>query len=341
MIDYRYIFSGCDFPTALKIFDEFNKKSSASLHLGGFALKIFFMKILISGASGLVGTHLIPVLEAKGYEIFKLVRKTPRGADEIQWDAKTEFSDTEQAKLENFDAVVHLAGDNVASENWSDDKKRRIRESRVVGTRALVDALKKTENPPKTFVSASASGFYGDRKDEILTEESAKGAGFLPDVCDEWEAEARKAEEFGARVVNPRIGVVLAKDGGALEKMLTPFKLGVGGVIGSGKQWMPWIALDDLIGVIVFALENENLTGAVNTIAPEIVTNEEFTKTLGKAINRPTILPIPAFAIKLLYGEMGETLLLQGQRMTPKKLQDAGFEFQFPNLEGALKHVLE
>ncbi len=284
---------------------------------------------------------MIPVLEAKGHEIFRLVRKTPRGADEIQWDAGKGFSDAEQGKLENFAAVVHLAGDNVASENWSDDKKRRIRESRVVGTRVLVDALKKAENPPKVFVSASASGFYGSRKDEILTEDSAKGAGFLPDVCDEWEAEARKAEEFGARVVNPRIGVVLAKDGGALEKMLTPFKLGVGGVVGSGKQWMPWIALDDLLGVIIFALENEDLKGAVNTIAPEIVTNEEFTKTLGKAINRPTILPIPAFAIKLLYGEMGETLLLQGQRMTPKKLQEAGFEFQFPNLEDALKHVLD
>jgi hypothetical protein len=298
------------------------------------------MKILISGASGLVGTHLIPVLEAKGHEIFKLVRKTPRGADEIQWDAKTDFSDAEAAKLENFDAVVHLAGDNVASENWSDDKKRRIRESRVVGTRVLVDGLKKVKHPPKTFVSASASGFYGSRRDEILTEESAKGEGFLPDVCDEWEVEARKAEEFGARVVTPRIGVVLAKDGGALDKMLMPFKLGVGGVVGSGKQWMPWIALDDLINVIVFALENEDLKGAVNTISPEIVTNEEFTKTLGKVISRPTILPIPEFAIKLLYGEMGETLLLQGQRMIPKRLQDAGFEFQYPNLEDALKHVL-
>lgn len=298
------------------------------------------MKILISGASGLVGTHLIPVLEAKGHEIFLLVRKTPKNANEIQWDAKTGFSEKEQARLEDFDAVVHLAGDNVASENWSADKKRRIRESRTVGTRVLVDALKATKNPPKTFVSASASGFYGDRKDEVLTEESAKGMGFLPDVCDEWEIEARKAEEFGARVVNPRIGVVLAKDGGALDKMLTPFKLGVGGVVGSGKQWMPWIALDDLLNVIIFALENAELNGAVNTISPGIVTNEEFTKALGAALSRPTILPIPEFAIRLLYGEMGETLLLQGQRMIPEKLQDAGFEFQYPKLETALKHVL-
>jgi uncharacterized protein (TIGR01777 family) len=299
------------------------------------------MKILISGASGLVGTHLIPTLEAKSHEIYKLVRKTPKDASEIQWDAKTGFSDAEQTKLENFDAVVHLAGDNVASENWSDEKKRRIRESRITGTRVLVDALKRCANLPKIFVSASASGFYGDRKAEILTEESPKGEGFLPDVCDEWEQEARRAEDFGARVVSPRIGVVLSKDGGALEKMLTPFKLGVGGVVGSGKQWMSWIALDDLINVIHFALENAELKGAVNTVAPNPVTNGEFTKTFGKVINRPTILPIPAFAVKLLFGEMGETLLLQGQRLIPKKLQDAGFEFEFPNLEDALRHVLD
>jgi len=298
------------------------------------------MKILISGASGLVGTHLIPVLEAKGHEIYSLVRKTPKGENEIQWDAKTGFSEKEQARLEDFDAVVHLAGDNVASENWSAEKKRRIRESRTTGTRVLVDALKKTQSPPKIFVSASASGYYGDRKDEVLTEESAKGEGFLPDVCDEWEQEARKAEEFGARVVNPRIGVVLAKDGGALDKMLTPFKMGVGGVVGSGKQWMPWIALDDLINVLVFALDNAELKGAVNTISPGIVTNEEFTKALGKALSRPTILPIPEFAIRLLYGEMGETLLLTGQRMIPEKLQNAGFEFQYAKLEDALRHVL-
>jgi uncharacterized protein (TIGR01777 family) len=297
------------------------------------------MKILISGASGLVGKHLIPTLQAKNHEIHKLVRKTPNSADEIQWDAETGLTETERAKLENFDAVVHLAGDNVASENWSEEKKRKIKESRTVGTRVLVDALKTLRNPPKHFVSASAIGFYGNRGDEILNEESAKGEGFLPDVCSDWEDEIVKAEAF-ARVVFLRIGVVLAKDGGALEKMITPFKFGVGGTVGSGKQYMSWIALDDLIKIFHFALENETLHGAFNAVAPNPVSNEEFTNTLGKVLNRPTVLPVPEFAIKLLFGEMGKTLLLQGARVVPKRLQNAGFDFEFTNLEDAMKHVL-
>ena len=297
------------------------------------------MKILISGASGLVGTHLIPTL-TKGHDVFKLVRKAAQNADEIQWDAVKGFGETEQIKLENFDAVVHLAGDNVASENWSHEKKRKIKESRTTGTRVLVDALSKTQNPPKHFISASAIGFYGDRADEICTETSAQGAGFLPEVCHEWEAEALRAESF-ARVVCMRIGVVLAKDGGALEKMLTPFKFGVGGIVGSGKQWMSWIALDDIVSIINFLLENENLRGAFNLTAPNPVTNEQFTKALGGALGRPTIMPIPEFAIKLMFGEMGETLLLKGTRAVPARLEDASYKFKYLNVEDAMRHVLE
>jgi uncharacterized protein len=299
------------------------------------------LKILISGASGLVATHLIPTLKAKGHSVFKLVRKTAKLSDEIQWDAEKGFAESEQAKLEKFDAVIHLAGDNIAEGSWTAEKKKRLRDSRVIGTRVLVDALKNTQSPPKIFISASAEGFYGDGKDEILTEASPKGEGFLADLCNDWEIESHKAKEFGARVVNPRIGLVLTKDGGALGKMLTPFKFGVGGAFGSGKQWMSWIMLEDLIRIIHFALENENVSGPINATAPNPVTNEAFTKTLGKVLNRPTFFTVPEFAIKLMFGEMGENLLLRGTRVLPKRLTDMDFKFEFTDLENALKYITE
>jgi uncharacterized protein (TIGR01777 family) len=298
------------------------------------------MKILISGATGLVGKHLIPTLEAKGHEIFSLVRKAPKNEREIQWDAETGLNENEQGRLEDFDAVIHLAGEPIA-QTWTKEKKRALRESRVQGTKNLVNALGKTKNPPKHFISASAIGYYGNREDEILTEESAPGEGFLPEMCVAWEAEARKAADFGARVVFLRTGIALSKDGGALAQMITPFSFGVGGVVGSGKQWMSWIELDDLISVINFTLENERARGAVNATAPNPATNETFTKTLGEVLNRPTFIPIPEFGVKFMFGEMGETLLLQGNRVLPKKLEDLGFTFKYPELKEALKKAME
>jgi uncharacterized protein (TIGR01777 family) len=299
------------------------------------------MKILISGSTGLVASALIPILQSKNHEIYKLVRKIGNQTNEILWDAEKGFSEQNEGKLNGFDAVINLAGDNVASERWTPEKKRRIRNSRVLGTRHLVEALRKQQSKPKIFISASAIGFYGNRGDEILTEDSQKGEGFFPEVCTEWEAEALKAKDFGARVVLLRIGIVLAKEGGALKKMLLPFQLGLGGVVGSGKQWMSWIALEDLVRIIVFVLENNSVEDAINCTAPNPVTNYEFTKTLGKVLSRPTILPIPSLAIKFLFGEMGETLLLEGNRVLPKRLQDLGFEFHFSNLEDALRGILK
>lgn len=298
------------------------------------------MKILITGASGLLGENLQKSFLAKGHELLLATRHKPKKDNQIYWNIEKGFRDEDFARLEMLDAVVHLAGETITG-RWSEEKKKKIRDSRVFGTRSLVDAFAKLANKPKVFVSASAVGFYGDRNDEELTESSAAGDTFLAKVCTEWETEARRAEDLGIRTVLVRTGIVLAKEGGALGQMLTPFKFGVGGVVGSGKQWMSWISLEDEIEIFNFALENESVRGAINATAPNPVTNEEFTKTLGEVISRPTILPLPEFAVKLVFGEMGDALLLDSTKVLPKRLKDYGFNFKFENLKDALEDAVK
>lgn len=298
------------------------------------------MKILITGASGLLGENLQKSLLSKGHELLLATRHKPEKDNQIYWNIEKGFREEDFGKLETVDAVVHLAGETITG-RWSEEKKRKIRDSRIFGTRSLVDAFSKLANKPKVFVSSSAIGFYGDRADEELTESSAAGDTFLAKTCAEWEAEARRAEDLGIRTVLVRTGVVLAKEGGALGQMLTPFKFGVGGVVGSGKQWMSWISLEDEIEIFNFALENENVRGAVNATAPNPATNEEFTKTLGAVISRPTILPLPEFAVNLVFGEMGDALLLDSTKVLPKRLTDFGFKFKHPTLKEALEDAVK
>lgn len=297
------------------------------------------MKVLISGSHGLVGRALTRSLETQGHEVFRLVRHLPGSESEVEWNP--ERYSIAIARLEGFNAVVHLAGESIAEGRWTEEKKQRIRDSRVKGTKLLSDALANLERPPKSLICASAIGYYGDRGDELLMEESAPGNDFLANVCVEWEQATQEAAEKGIRVVNARFGIILSKDGGALTKMLTPFRLGIGGRVGSGKQWMSWIALDDVIGAIEYVLANESLRGPVNYVAPNPVRNSEFTKTLGKIISRPTLFPIPEFGVRLAFGEMADALLLSSQRVEPQRLNKAGFQFQYTQLESALSHVLE
>ena len=297
------------------------------------------MKILISGSHGLVGTAFIKSLETEGHEISRLVRHYPNSEGEIEW-SPDRYS-IQLARIEGFDAVVNLAGESIAEGRWTDEKKRRIRESRVKGTKLLGDALANLAQPPKTFICASAIGYYGNRGDETLTESSTPGDDFLADVCVEWEKATALATEKGIRVVNARFGVILDAHGGALAKMLPPFRMGIGGKIGSGKQWMSWIALDDVVGGLKFALANETLSGPVNFVAPNPVTNAEFTRTLGKVLSRPTIFPIPAFGVRLLFGEMADALLLASQRVEPERLSTSGYKFRCSELDQTLRQVLK
>jgi hypothetical protein len=296
------------------------------------------MNILLTGASGLIGSAVHPALTTDGHRVIPLTRTQPKPGDmAVQWDPAKDSIDANA--LEGLDGVVHLAGEPIG-ERWTAEKKARIRDSRVQGTRLLSETLAHLSTPPKILVCASAIGYYGDRAAEVLTEASAPGTSFLAEVCRAWEAATEPALHKGIRVVNLRFGVVLSATGGALAKMLPPFRLGLGGVLGSGKQYMSWILLDDAVGAIRHALLTESLNGPANAVAPQPVSNEEFTKTLGKVLGRPTLLPMPAFAARLMFGEMADELLLSSARVQPSKLLATGYAFRYPELEAGLRHLL-
>ena len=296
------------------------------------------MNILVTGSTGLVGSALIPKLINDGHEIIRAVRRASDNAGELVWNPET--GEIDEARLAGIDAAVNLAGESIA-ERWTEEKKKRIRDSRVKGTQLLAKAMAGLDPKPRVLISASAIGFYGNRGAEVLNEDSSSGSGFLAEVCREVEAATAVASDAGIRVVKLRIGIVLSPNGGALAKMLTPFKAGVGGKIGSGEQYMSWIAIDDIVGIIEHALTNDSISGPVNTVAPKPVTNLEFTKTLGDVISRPTIFPIPAFGLRLLFGrEMADETLLSSARVEPRRLAESGYSFKYPTLEGALRSVM-
>ncbi|HTW32313.1 MAG TPA: TIGR01777 family oxidoreductase [Candidatus Sulfotelmatobacter sp.] len=294
-------------------------------------------RILVSGTSGPIGAALLPSLKLRGYEVVRLVRKNAAGVDEIAWDPAREMA---PATVSGFDAVIHLAGESIAG-RWTEAKKKKIRDSRVNGTTNLSRALAAAENKPQVFVCGSAIGFYGSRGEEVLKEDGAPGTGFLPEVCREWEAATQTAVDAGIRTAHLRTGIVLSPKGGALGQMLTPFKMGVGGRIGDGKQWMSWIDVQDMVGGIHHILKTDLLQGPVNMVAPKPVRNEEFTKTLASVLSRPAIFPVPAFAVKLLFGEMGTTLLLGSQRVEPTQLVGSGYPFRFSTLRTSLEAILK
>lgn len=297
------------------------------------------MKILVTGAHGLVGSALISFLMTEGYQVRRLVRTNAHEeSGDILWSP--ELKQVDSAKLEGFDVVVHLAGENIAAGRWTEEQKQKIRDSRVIGTRFLSEILANLKSPPKVFISASATGYYGARGDDVVAEESAPGDGFLADVCHEWEAATEMAVKKNIRVVNARFGIVLSASGGALKKMLPPFRLGVGGKLGSGRQIMSWIALDDVVAGLYHVLNTVDLKGPVNFVSPQSLTNWDFTKTLGAVLKRPTIFSVPAFVIKTIFGEMGEVLLLNGVNVEPKKLLESGYTFHFPEIREALCHLL-
>jgi uncharacterized protein len=300
------------------------------------------MQVAITGSSGLIGNALAQALQGDGHRVIAMVRREPRaGRDEIRWDPAAGTID--RTSLEGLDAVVHLAGAGIGDERWTPAYRRLVLESRTSSTGLLAETLPSLQRPPRVFVSASGIGYYGDRGDEVLTEESEPGDLFLSEVCKEWEAAARPAAEAGMRVPIIRTGVVLSAEGGALPRLLPLFKLGVGGRMGSGRQWWSWISIDDEVGAIRWLLEPTNdVTGPVNLTAPGTTTNAEFTKVLAGVLHRPALLPVPAFGPRLLKGrELADELLFAGQRVEPSVLARSGFRFEHPDLESALRAVLD
>jgi len=295
------------------------------------------MKILMSGASGLVGSALVPALAADGHEVLRLVRRPAAAAGEVCWSP--DEGEIDRGALAGTEAAVHLAGEPIAG-RWTARKKERILKSRTASTRFLAETLAALEPPPRVWVTASAIGYYGDRGDEVLAEDAAPGTGFLPDVCVRWEQAAEAARARGVRHVPLRIGMVLSAGGGALARMLPPFRLGLGGPVGSGRQWVSWIAIDDLVGAVRHVLGDEEISGPVNAVAPEPVTMAELARTLGRALRRPAVLPLPAFAVRLLFGEMGDALLLASARVEPRRLAASGYGFRLPELAPALAHLV-
>jgi uncharacterized protein (TIGR01777 family) len=296
------------------------------------------MKVAITGASGLIGSALVPFLTTDGHDVVRLVRRAPAGPGEAAWDPGRGTVD--RAALDGVFAVVHLAGENIAEGRWTDARKEKLRSSRLGPTRGLAEALASLPRPPEVLVSSSAVGYYGHRGDAWVDETCPAADDFLGRLAAEWEAAAQPAAGAGIRVVNLRTGIVLSPAGGALGKMLTPFKAGVGGVLGPGTQYMSWITIDDLLGAIHHALVTDGFGGPVNAVAPEPVTNAVFTKALARVLGRPAILPVPAFALRLLFGEMADAALLSSTRVRPARLLAAGYRFRFPDLEAALRFLL-
>ena len=303
---------------------------------GRLAMATANPKALITGSSGPIGAALLPLLESSGYQIMRLVRGQPRNSSEVSWNPNAAL---DPKIVSGYGAVIHLAGETIVG-LWTAKKKAKIRDSRVHGTGHLAQALAHAEHKPQVMISASAIGFYGNRGEEILTENSASGKGFLPEVGCAWESAAQPAEDAGIRVVHPRFGLVLSPKGGALEPTLIPFRLGLGGNLGNGKQWWSWIHVQDVAGAILHALRNEQVRGPMNVVATNPVRNAEFTKTLARILHRPAFFTVPAFALRLAMGEMADELLLSSQRVQPMKLLASGYKFRYPELPGALEELL-